>query len=438
LKFLMTEQDEPQHDEYGLRDDQLAAMEELDRLQTISADDWTEEADDEFLKALQEPGPDYEDTLARLDQLNAELEREPSPEESAARPSRVRFSAELVQVAPSPSPPTQLPAEDEADSDDSPPQTPPEQRPETDSDDAEKSTPDRQQPVETDGGGDQPGSGKVLIVSDGGQYKYVDRREVEADQIDSDSDEDLELSGRDSESNGEPSGGGGGPRGRPSSAPRQQRRDSNGRSSVNGNGRPGSARSNGCQDERERDNELAFQAWLRAKRQQQRRERRERERREEAEARERAQRQDNGAGFDAWLRAKSEQQKDEKERQEAERRQRQQEEQEQQERQRNGKPSFEDWLQSKRKQQKKEKKYQEMEREEMIEHSETRTSRQCRRAFKLWLRRKEEQKLYEEMCERQRARVTQLAMRRSRKSQALANALLVASSYKYMDYYGYR
>uniref|UniRef100_A0A1I8IAI9 Coiled-coil domain-containing protein 181 n=1 Tax=Macrostomum lignano TaxID=282301 RepID=A0A1I8IAI9_9PLAT len=414
----MTEQDEPQHDEYGLRDDQLAAMGELDRLQTISADDWTEEADDEFLKALQEPGPDYEDTLARLNQLNAELEREPSPEESAARPSRVRFSAELVQVAPSPSPPTQLPAEDEADSDDSPPQTPPEQRPETDSDDAEKSTPDRQQPVETDGGGDQPGSGKVLLVSDGGQYKYVDRREVEADQIDSDSDEDLELSGRDSESNGEPSGGGGGPRGRPGSAPRQQRRDSNGRSSVNGNGRPGSARSNGCQDERERDNELAFQAWLRAKRQQQRRERRERERREEAEAlssrktRRSAKRRSGGSGSRKSRSSKSA----------------------------SGMASraSKNWLQSKRKQQKKEKKYQEMEREEMIEHSETRTSRQCRRAFKLWLRRKEEQKLYEEMCERQRARVTQLAMRRSRKSQALANALLVASSYKYMDYYGYR
>uniref|UniRef100_A0A1I8HPL5 Coiled-coil domain-containing protein 181 n=1 Tax=Macrostomum lignano TaxID=282301 RepID=A0A1I8HPL5_9PLAT len=391
-------------DDFGMRDDQRAAMAELERLQSTRPEDWNEEKDAEFLQLLMEPPPDYEVTRARIDELNAQLESEPLPEEEAQRrPTRIRFSENLVSVAPEPEPPagelhgdtSEEEEDEEEDSEEEQQQQQQQQQesgdadglgempqPAANQDDVDEAPPSRLPPTTTAEQQQQQqpqqekeASQKVVVVN-GGRIRFVDSSDFEA----KDSPSPRPASRR--------------PK---SAAVSEFRRQPQAQQQPHG--RKSSASASGGGGSKAEDNEAAFQAWLIRKQQQSEAEQRRAEaaRRAETDRRRDAAAERDGVSFERWLEAKRAQLRREADLQQRRRRS-----------------------------------------EEDPPPEAIHSPEECRKAFRSWLKRKEEQRRQEEKLERQRARITRLALRRSRKSQALASALLAANSYRYMDYYGYR
>uniref|UniRef100_A0A1I8HJC0 Coiled-coil domain-containing protein 181 n=1 Tax=Macrostomum lignano TaxID=282301 RepID=A0A1I8HJC0_9PLAT len=417
----MSDSEDHQTDQYS-KGYPKSTTAEIERLQQTEPEDWNEEKDAEFYQLLMDPAPDYEETRARLGQLNARLENEPAPQEddgqAGGRKPRIRFSENLVQVAPT------TPENESA---------PPPER----GTDSEGADPEEARNSSTSGGDQDssPRSKKVVVVNDG-KIRYVNKSDVEADEA-------FDIS--DDEESGEGAKPGRNSRAKSASSTANRQRGGGGGDRQQNNragsakaARPEEQRRRDEQDEeRRRENSAAFDAWLRRKREQQRTEAEQRQRQRQASAKSADDKspEDNEAAYQSWLARKRQKAEDE-------RRQREQAERDEEERrrQRDGEKdriSFEQWLAAKREHRRR---GEDPEAEEAGSRggSDQHSQEDCRRAFKQWLRRKEEQRRQEEKLERQRARITRLALRRSRKSQALANALMAADSYRYLDYHGYR
>ncbi|CAL1537428.1 unnamed protein product [Lymnaea stagnalis] len=413
---------EPENDAYNFTEDQQRAMMEL----------MVQKQEDGDL--IDEEPPEY-NVKGRLEQLNAELAKEPTPLEKE-RETRVGFKPEIVDLVAPPPP--------DFSDDDSRPNSArgQEATPSTtqngnhqnkDSDEHVKDNSKQQYVVERDGNfyvlsaDELTPSERAMLLNDDSKVKKVrypsdNKKKSENPQLVSKSNnvESEQIVPQPP------------PRPRPKTAANGPRRNV-----MKPSARPKSANNPNDETSNNVDNfnykspyamtpAQKEEAKREAQKQEEKKLKKERKKQEEEEER----RKESMDAFQAWLDKKKEEKKKKGNEENSL--------QSEQERQEENEKAYKTWLKEKRTQGKREKLLKKRQQQDQMEGYFIRSKEECERAFNEWLKKKKVESKMQHAMEKQKIRAYKIHMRRSKKTQALLKALKEAEGSQYLDYYGYR
>ncbi|KAK7503064.1 hypothetical protein BaRGS_00005690, partial [Batillaria attramentaria] len=135
----------------------------------------------------------------------------------------------------------------------------------------------------------------------------------------------------------------------------------------------------------------------------------------------------------AWLRRKREEDK-QRRHEEEERKKREAKD----DRAKENEEAYKGWLKTKQSQVQREKLLKKREEQEMKDGYYVRSREECDKAYKEWLKQKYAEIRRQRAAERQRVKAFRSQARRTRKQQMMARALRQSQAFRYVDYYGYR
>ncbi|XP_056013654.1 trichohyalin-like isoform X6 [Ostrea edulis] len=387
----MTDDEDSEPDDYTLTEDQKRALKEIEYLKSEMG--------------LPEEDPPEYDVKERLKTLNEELANDPTPVEKSN--SKVNFKANLVDlVAP-------------------PPDYPDEETPRENSE-----APPQSQASETSNGEKENGN-KVLIERDG-KFELVSENDVRAKEMGlpvfSGDEENVNNSNTsDSSSNGDFN--------RKPAPPSQPRP-----ATANGNSRrtrPGSSKQRASSAGTHRGAVLGdfnynspYAMSPKDKKlveeQTKQREQRERDKKKLEQQEKEYQERDNNDAFQAWLRQKREESRARKQEEEEKKKSKQSPRQDEE-----VKEAYSSWLKSKQKQLRQEKLLKKREEMESTDGFYIRSRQECDQAFRQWLKLKNAEIRKKRSNERQKVKLQRLMVRRSRRANLLRRSIVFSDAFRF-------
>ncbi|XP_076466796.1 uncharacterized protein LOC143298019 isoform X2 [Babylonia areolata] len=438
---VQSDDSEPEQDgEVMFTEDQQRAMMEL-MAQKHDSGDYTGDP------------PEY-NVKERLKELNAELAREPDPDD---REHRVGFKKELVDLV---APPPEISDDDE------------------DKDSPEKTLADADQGATNNSSNNNSKASdrennnneKQYVVERDGKFDFVTSQELSATERamfdippDDGADKSEDRNSQARREQGMKSGGGGGGGGgssasrskenlcpqppsrpRPSSAAVSSSRRNNAphvaqsprpRTASSSNSRSNNTNYGSALQDFSYNSPYAMsstekeRAQERARLREQQKKEEERRRQEEEEYR----RQESEDAFQAWLRHKSD---DDRKRRQADEDQRRRTGRE--DKSKESEEAFQGWLRQKQAQQRREKLLKRREDQGVKETYYVRSREECNTAYKEWLKKKYTEFRQQRAAEKERQRTVMAMARRNRKQQMIVRALRHSPAFRYSDIYGNR